>query len=93
MACLNAGTTIRPASVRTTSSGTASYNDANADNGPTIASLVFQVPATTQTGTPTFTPVGTLYPGDGLSPIPVGTTGLIPGNNKLAIKLSAQPGS
>lgn len=74
-------------------SGTASYNDANADNGPTIASLVFPVPATTKTGTLTFTPVGTLYPGGGLGPISVGTTGLMPGNNKLSIKLSAQPGS
>jgi hypothetical protein len=82
-----------PGGATVAASGTASYNDADADNGPTIASLVFQVPATTQAGTLAFTPVGTLYPGDGLSPIPVGTTGLIPGKNKLAIKLSAQPGS
>jgi hypothetical protein len=72
--------------------GTASTKTGSG-NGPSIASLVFQVPATTRTCTLTFTPVGTLYPGDGLSPISVGTAGLMPGNNKLTIKLSAQPGS
>jgi hypothetical protein len=81
-----------PGGTTAAASGTASYND-EADNGPSIASLVFQVPATTRTCTLTFTPAGTLYPGGGLSPISVGTTGLIPGNNKLTIKLSAQPGS
>jgi hypothetical protein len=81
-----------PSGAAVAASGTAFYK-AGSGNGPAIASLAFRVPVTSRTGTLRFTPAGTLYPGDGLSPIPVGATGLMPGNNKLTIKLSAQPGS